>query len=283
MRLPNITALQALVTLARAGSVTATAETLSVTQSAISHQLKGLEAQLGFPLLLRDGRGVRLTERAQHYVSEVAPALETVARASQRDSVGGSLVVNVAPGFASSWLAPRLGSFVAQHPGLALRVNTPRGYGDLGGRRDDLYISFLTEDEAPPGAVKLMEVSFFPVAAPSLVGGQRLSPDGLARLPLLHLDTRTDWQRWFAAGKAATPDTPGIVFQDLQIMEMAAREGQGVSLGDRLTSQRALERGALMQVSEIEVAAPRAYWLVAGNGPESDARRAFSAWMLEAI
>lgn len=283
MNLPSMTALQALIAVSRTGSVTGAAETLSVTQSAISHSLKGLEQQLGFNLLNRDGRGVRLSERARHYVDEVGPALLVVERASQTQSMSGSLTLNVASGFAANWLAPRIGGFMAKHPGIAIRLNTPRGYGDLGSRRNDLYVSFLLPEEVPPGATKLMDVSFFPVAAPSMVGGKMQEISVLTQTPLLHLDNRQDWQRWFERAGSAAPHEPGIVFQDLQIMEMAARSGQGVALGDHMTSRAALQRGDLMQVHPTEMPSARAYWLVRGIGAKSEAQDAFEAWLLEEL
>jgi LysR family glycine cleavage system transcriptional activator len=281
MSIPSTSALQALVTLARTGSITGTAQALSVTQSAISHKLKALEDQLGFILIRREGRGVRLTERARHYVAEIGPALEVLTRASQTQALSGSLTLNVASGFAASWLAPRIGGFLAKHPGIALRINTPRRYGDLGERRNDLYVSFLLPDEVPAGSTKLMDVAFFPVAAPSMVGGQMVSDaTALARLPILHLDNRQDWQRWLTAAGTTEDPEPGVVFQDLQIMEMAAKSGQGVSLGDHLTNRTAMERGELMQVHPFELPSPRAYWLVRGNALQSEGAQAFEAWML---
>jgi len=281
MPIPSTSALQALATFARVGTITGTAEALSVTQSAISHKLKALEDQLGFPLMRREGRGVRLTERARHYVVEITPALDTLSRASQTQSLSGSLTLNVASGFAASWLAPRIGGFLAKHPGVALRLNTPRRYGDLGGLRNDLYISFLLPEEVPAGSTKLMDVGFFPVAAPSMVGGQT-APDleTLAQMPLLHLDNRQDWQRWLAAaGKEIDADT-GVVFQDLLIMEMATKAGQGVSLGDHLTSRGAMDRGELMQLHPFELPSTRAYWMVHGQAPLSESGQAFAAWVL---
>lgn len=281
MPIPSTSALRALVALARTGSITGTAEALSVTQSAISHKLKALEEQLGFALIRREGRGVRLTERARHYVAEISPALDVLSRASQTLALSGSLTLNVASGFAASWLAPRIGGFLAKHPGVALRLNTPRGYGDLGGRRNDLYISFLMPEEVPAGSRKLMDVGFFPVATPSMVGGQMLSDArAVTRFPLLHLDNRQDWQRWLTAAGGADSVEPGVVFQDLQIMQMAAKAGQGVSLGDHLTSRTAMERGELMQVHPFELPSPRAYWLVQGNALPSESAQAFEAWLL---
>ncbi|WP_298258824.1 LysR substrate-binding domain-containing protein [uncultured Litoreibacter sp.] len=280
MLIPSTSALQALVTFARLGSITATADHLAVTQSAISHKMKALEEQLGFPLLRREGRGVRLTERARHYVAEVAPALETLSRASRTQELSGTLTLNVASGFAGSWLAQRIGGFLAKHPGVALRINTPRRYGDLGERRNDLYISFLLPEEVPVGSTHLMDVGFFPVAAPTLLGGQML-PDtqSLTTLPILHLDNRQDWQTWLTAAGGDMHSDTGVVFQDLQIMEMATKAGQGVSLGDHLTSRSAMERGELMQVHPFVLPSQRAYWLVRGKAIPSESATAFEAWL----
>ena len=284
MSIPSISALQALVTLARMGSITSTAEALSVTQSAISHKLRALEDTLGFALIRREGRGVRLTERARHYVAEISPALDVLSRASQTQALSGSLTLNVASGFAASWLAPRIGGFLAKHPGVALRINTPRRYGELGERRNDLYVSFLLPDEVPTGSTKLMNVGFFPVAAPSMMGGQMAADaNALTRLPILHLDNRQDWQRWLTAAGGNEEANAGVVFQDLQIMEMAAKAGQGISLGDHLTSGTAMERGELMQIHPFELPSPRAYWLVHGTAPQSESAQAFKAWLLAEI
>lgn len=166
---PSLAMLRSLISLSETGSMTKSAEALHLTQSAISHQMRGLEDILGYTLITRQGRGIRLTREARRYVLEVAPAIEAIARASQAVETTGALRLNVAPGFAASWLAPRISAFTALHPGLTLTINTPRGYGELGQRDDDLYISFLSHDQRPASATKLYEVAFFPVAAPKLI------------------------------------------------------------------------------------------------------------------
>ena len=71
-----------------------------------------------------------------------------------------------------------------------------------------------------------------------------------------------------------------MVFQDLLIMEGATKAGQGLSLGDTLTSRAAMNRGELMQVHPFELPSPRAYWLVPGLAPLSENAEAFVSWML---
>lgn len=283
--IPSTSALQALVSLSQTGSITRTADEMRLTQSAVSHKMKALEASLGFALLDRDGRGVRLTHRARQYVAEVAPALQVLAKAGDRTELTGSLTLNIAPGFAANWLAPRLSTFMAAYPGLSITINTPRGYGDLGRRKDDIYVSFLTPEQAPKGAHHLMDVAFFPVASPRLTGGYTtLKTEEVLALPLLHLDDTKDWSSW--ANAAGSPDPQprdGIIFQDMQIMAAAARAGQGVALGDPLTSSAALERGDLVRLHAYAWPSPRAYWLIIGDTAQSDGKAAFEAWVMQEI
>ncbi|RVC19557.1 LysR family transcriptional regulator, partial [Mesorhizobium sp. M7A.F.Ca.AU.002.02.1.1] len=75
MRIPSTQALRALDSFARHGSVWRAADELHLTRSAVSHQLRLLERDLGFDLLERIGKGVALTPRGQRYASDVRKAL----------------------------------------------------------------------------------------------------------------------------------------------------------------------------------------------------------------
>ena len=261
-------------------SMTKSAKALNLTQSAISHQMRSLEYVLGYKLIARQGRGIRLTREARRYVLEVSPALEAIARASETETTTGALSLNVAPGFAASWLAPRIGQFTALHPGLTLTINTPRGYGELGQREDDLYISFLSREQRPASAYLLYEVAFFPVAAPKLIAGH--APLELAELftfPILHLDGKADWTLWSADAGGPSLALPGIVFQDMQIMSAAARSGQGIALGDQLTNREDLQSGSLMRAHPHTWETPYAYHLIEGDTPPSKAKSAFTDWL----
>ncbi len=277
----NLSALTALVRLSETGSITQTASAMALTQSAVSHKLKALEHRLGFELLVRDGRGVRLTRRAVHYVEEIAPALATLKRASTIGSASGTLTLNVAPGFATDWLAPRLNSFVSSNPSINLRITTPRGYGDLGSLEDDLYVAFLLPHQVPKDAQPLLEVEFFPVASPALIAGGLLAEASrLLDYPLLHLDGTSDWRKWLETAGVPVPDRlNGIEFQDIQVMSAATKAGQGISLGDPMTSRAGLQTGQLIRVHNHAMPAQRAYWLLNGNTPETAAKETFRDWV----
>jgi LysR family glycine cleavage system transcriptional activator len=283
--IPNLPALRALISLSETGSITRTAEAMSLTQSAVSHKMKALEADLGFALLQRHGRGIKLTHRAAQYVAEIAPALDVLAKASGAAEVRGTLRLNVAPGFAAYWLAPRLAGFTRNHPELRIHLDTARVYGDLGTREDDLYISFADPNQVPAGSIKLLDVAFFPIASPALLAGQAVrKPTDLLDYPLLHLNGIQDWQGWFDASGTPAPSLPGgVVFRDMQIMQAAAIGGQGVALGDALSCGAALAQGDLIRAHGFERTSPRSYWLIKGKGPSKPASDAFALWLTAAF
>src|ERR671911_1627553 len=125
-RLPPLSALRAFEAAARHLSFTRAADELHVTQTAISHQIKGLEERLGVRLFRRLPRGLLLTEEAQRFLPPVREAFDQIAAAAQRlTAVGssGTLTVSVLPSFASKWLVPRLGRLRPAFPDLRLRVS----------------------------------------------------------------------------------------------------------------------------------------------------------------
>ncbi|GAB2596472.1 LysR family transcriptional regulator [Streptomyces capparidis] len=113
--------------LAEHGKVTAVAELHGVTPSAVSQQLRALEAEAGAALLLRQGRGVRLTPAGAALAAQCAHVLAALERAEGAvraldAEVGGALTVGCAPSALPGVAAPLLAGLAAHHPGLRLSV-----------------------------------------------------------------------------------------------------------------------------------------------------------------
>src|SRR5690348_8399241 len=145
-RLPPLSALRAFEAAARLGSFSRAAEEISVTHSAVSHQVRALERALGTPLFQRHGKRVALTEAGRHFSERVGAALRDIAEAarfvqrSARDK--NVLTITTLPSFAARWLLPRLGRFMEQHPQLAVSVHTSLALVDLERDEVDLAIRF---------------------------------------------------------------------------------------------------------------------------------------------
>lgn len=283
MRLPSIKALRALEAVGRLGSVRRAAEELNLTRSAVSHQLRFLEAELGFALTEREGRGVLLTARGERYAREVRAALRALARAGEETAgpeLAGKLTVSCTPGFATYWLCPNVGRFLADHPNVDLTIVSPRRLDDVTASEVDVFIAYGQGGWPGMWTELLAEARFAPICSPRLLQQGLREPADLARFRLLHLGDRTDWLRWLAAARLGHMDGDGIVFSDMNLVLSAAIAGQGVAMGDTMTSTNALASGALVQPFPLTIPASGAYHLVADPAAVgAPLVRAFLAWL----
>jgi len=144
-RLPPLNAIRAFEAAARHLSFTKAAEELFVTQAAVSHQIKALEAALGLQLFRRFNRRLMLTDAGQAYLPPLRDALDQIAAATARlksMEETGSLTVSVLPSFAAKWLLPRLSCFRERHPELDVLVSASHSLVDFGYDEVDLAIRY---------------------------------------------------------------------------------------------------------------------------------------------
>src|ERR1051326_8591510 len=126
-RLPSLNGLRAFEAAARHLSFTLAAAELNVTQTAISHQIKRLEEELGVRLFIRQNRSLTLTQQAQEYLPGIRAAFNDLRLATDRllrkddDNV---LTVSTLASLAAKWLLPRISDFQEKHPGIDVRITT---------------------------------------------------------------------------------------------------------------------------------------------------------------
>ncbi|MGE0715855.1 MAG: transcriptional regulator GcvA [Alphaproteobacteria bacterium] len=282
--LPSTASLRAFRAAAHAGTFTGAAADLGQTQGAISHQIRELEERLGVRLFERLPRGLALTDAGRIYLGFVEEALDRLkagAQAVGRRS-GTVLTVSVSPNFATKWLVPRLGGFLASHPDIDLRLGAAVQHVDF--RTTDIDLAVRHGDGNWPDlhVVRLCAEEIFPVCAPSLVAADPpTGPAGLARLVLLHDREPRFWREWLARFGVATAALRGPVFDQTSLAIDAAISGQGVALARSALAALDLIAGRLVRPVPQVVAAPYAYWIV---GPPRAARqpaiRRFRAWLL---
>ncbi|GAC1031570.1 LysR substrate-binding domain-containing protein [Pseudomonas sp. No.21] len=286
MRYPSMTAIRALDAIARLGSVSAAARELSLTRSAISHQVSSLEQSLGFALTERIGRGIGLTYQGERYAREVHKVLSTLQEAAlglDEQQVSGRLCVSCNPGFATYWLCHHIGAFLRQFPQVQLQVISPRAPDDTSNGNADLFIAYGIGDWPDQWVEQIVPLRFFPVCSPRLINahGGLKSPQELGGFPLLHMTDHSDWRVWLATAGASNIDAAtGIVFSDAHCAQSACIAAQGMAIGDNLLSGDALARGLLVRPFEISIDSHRGYYLVADPlRAERPAVRAFSNWV----
>ena len=310
-RLPSLNALRVFEAAARHLSFKEAANELSITQAAVSHQIKGLEEYLGVELFRRAGRGVQLTEAARACLprlregfDSIAAAVETMReRAAETD-----LLITAPPVFTARWLMPRLADFAKREPKIELRVFASSKMVDAGALDSPTLVSGLDLREDVSGveihlgvghypgyrADHLFGVSMTAVANPDVVKGKPplRTPADLAHQTLLHDDAMelvaggNAWLRWLQnAGVADRVDAShGPRFSSNILALEAASQKLGVALALRPLVDADLQSGRLCAPFEVEMKPQSAYYLVC---PEVVADRpavaAFRKWLLEQV
>jgi LysR family glycine cleavage system transcriptional activator len=270
MLLPSLTGLRAFDAAARHMSFTLAAAELNVTQTAISHQIRRLEEQLGLPLFIRHNRALILTQEAQDYLPSIRSAFEELRRATEklrRADRDGLLTVSTTASLATKWLVSRVAAFQHANPGIEVRISTSAHLVDF--RRDEIDMAVRFGRGSWPGlrADWLMAEHIFPVCSPALLRGGRplRRPEDLAHHTLLHtMVSREDWQLWLTASglPLSIATRRGLMFDQGFMAVQAAMEGLGVALGRTHLVEADIVAGRLIAPFDMVLPQDAGYYVV---------------------
>ncbi|WP_170763797.1 LysR substrate-binding domain-containing protein [Ruegeria lacuscaerulensis] len=282
--LPSIPSLLALEAVDRLGSASAAAEELSLTQSAVSRQLKSMEEQLGVDLIQRSQMRLHLTPAAKEYVQVARTALNQLAQASLKlkaNPTGGSLNLSILPAFGMHWLAPRLQDFARQHPEVTVNLNTRLRPFDFETEHFDAAIHFGQRDWAGVNYLPIMREDVMPVCAPDLLPQNAGDIGWLTNAPLLHIETRPDaWERWFAAQGHKVSGIGGMLFDQFSTMGQATIHGLGVALLPSYLIEDDLRTGRLVPAWQGPGVSLGDFFLVwPQTRAESEPLKSFRLWL----
>lgn len=268
-RLPSLTALRTFEAAARHAHFGRAAQELCVTDSAVSHQIRQLEEQLGVTLFEREGRQVRPSASARRLLHSLQQAFELILDACDELRDPGSqaqLRVAVTTELAQKWLVGRLADFAERHPQITLHLHEQPLEAQLPGAEMDLAIIYGTGPEDASGYFvrPLPTLQFFPVCSPGLFNQSPLKhPRDLARHCLLHDDQDgKTWNAWLATHAADLRPARHLYLGHAGLTMEAAARGQGVAIGDNLTSAEDLASGRLVRPFAAQVPSLGQYALV---------------------
>lgn len=289
-RLPSLNGLRAFEAAARHLSFTLAASELNVTQTAISHQIRRLEEELGIRLFIRQNRALALTPEARDYLPGVRAAFNDLRLATDRllrkdeDKV---LTISTIASLAAKWLLPRLTDFQESHPGIDVRITTSTSLVDF--QRDNVDAAIRYGRGQWPGvrAEWLMADELFPVCSPSLLRRDKplRQPEDLKDHVLLHTNNGDDWRLWLTAAGLPTGISrlPGITFDMTFVTVQAAIDGMGVAMGRTSYVQDDIAKGRLVVPFKIALPADAGFYLVSPEGRrEAPKLAAFRQWMIAA-
>ena len=278
-----LNALRAFAAAARHLSFTRAGLELCVTQAAISHQIKGLEARLGVTLFRRSSRGLVLTDEGAALAPSLIGCFNGIDRLFEQFEAGGPkevLTVGAVGTFVMGALLDRLPAFRAAHPRIDLRLLTNNNKVDPVAEGLDFAIRFGDGAWHGLDAELVATAPLSPLCVPALAG-RRQEPADLLRMPLLRSYRSRDWPGWFAAaGVSAAVPLRGPLFDSSLVMVQAALRGEGIALVPPAMFGRECMAGQLVRPFRVE-ADLGGYWLTRlKSRPFTPAMRAFRDWLL---
>lgn len=282
-----LAALRVFEAVARHGSFSRAADELCVTQSAVSHQVRALEAWFGGPLFERAGNRATLMAHGAELAGALARSfgdIEAACRRARRAAGPATLTVAVIPSVAICWLIPRLGAFRATAPGIEVRVvyaihRQPIDFADV-----DIAVVFAETPPELPGmtVTRFLPGLTVPVCAPHL--GRPASVVAMLEAGLLHDTDTSGWRAWLDASGAPEVDvTAGPIFEDFNLLRAAVLAGQGVALCPPAIIADDIREGRLVALSETAIRANYGYYIVTSTEPHArlgPVAAAFRDWLL---
>jgi LysR family glycine cleavage system transcriptional activator len=285
--LPPLSALTALEAAARTGGFGKAAQSLSLTQSAISRQIALLEDHLGLKLFERVGRGVVLTDAGRLYAERISSGLDRIREATGATMTAVEsrerLAIATLPGFGVRWLAPRLPSLLALHPGLEIDFTARTAPFDFA--RDPVDAAIHFGEAYWPGARSdlLFGEETAAVCSPAVAKRLHHPGDILKQTLLLQRTRPIAWLEWSEkAGLPPPTANRSLMFDQFMMMIETAVAGVGVALAPKLLVERELAQGALVQPFEPTLVSTSSYYLV--YTPEKASKLAFvrfREWLLQ--
>jgi len=253
-RLPSLNALRFFESAARLGSFKAAAGELCVSRSAVSHQIKTLEQQLGVELFLRNASAVELTRVGRVYYPILRDAFDRISEGTELvvTPKGHSVItIQVYSTFAIRWLIPRMTQLQQQHPEIRVRLHTSQSDVDFDHDDVDLCIMIGGPDRADLHYDFLFSSRVFPVCSASIMASLNLSghPNRMRKAEILQVyPSKLDWWVWLQDNDVGgvDPDS-GQQFDSYDHAMNAAMQSMGVALGMEPFIVRDLEAGLLVE------------------------------------
>jgi LysR family glycine cleavage system transcriptional activator len=286
--LPPLNALRVFECAARHLSFTLAAEELSITQSAISHQVKALEEWLGFPLFHRHGQRLTLTPGGRNYASSLSVVFARLLQATQDLLTTGSHQILNVRGYGTyfvRWLIPRISNFQERNRDIKIRLTTHVEAVDFTRDDADMGIVYGTGPWQDWHSNLLFNDALIPVLSPKLTANLRqpCALEDLLALPMLHSRRRIQWEDWLrAVGATRKPGERDMYFEDVTILYQCVLEGLGVALVQAKYVERDLAEGRLVAPYPFTLQRPGGYHLVCPvERAQEDKIARFRAWLLE--
>lgn len=305
LKMPSLRAVKCFVAAARYQSFTRAAETLCVTQAAISRQIRELEDHLGTALFKRTGRAVKLTTAGSIFFDAAQLSFINIAQAAVRiqkdygNTARRTLTVCCSPAFSALWMSHRLPSFFSANPDIDLNLVTTQNFLSLEpGINPDIFITKMSRVRDGYISRPLFHDRIYPVCTPDYLAAhpEIRTLEGLRDGVLLNLSPygrsqvaeHVDWGVWLAIHRLDIEDRQRngphyFNANDYNLLIQMVLNDQGVTLGFDHLVKPLIEQGRLVRPVEQEVVLEETHHYLAyhEDKADDDALSRFRDWFID--
>lgn len=289
-KLPSLNSLRAFESVARNQSFRRAADELCVTHSAISHQVKLLEDDLGVLLFHRVGRSIALTKDGLYLYPVVRDSFDSVGEAVSHikaSHASKTLTIQTYVTFGTTWLMPRLNEFQSKYPDIRVRISI--SFVDVDFDKDDADIGIIMGEQVWShwSYEYLFDMDIFPVCSPKLLEKHKLeTPADLIRHNLINIELAAeDWRLWLvAAGQDPELCSQGAVVDNYLQALGRVYKGDGLVMARKSFAHQDLEDGRLVRPFALSIDEPGSWFMVYPK--ERSIKKEiilFKEWLLEQV
>ncbi|WP_047043240.1 LysR substrate-binding domain-containing protein [Vibrio mexicanus] len=267
-------------------SFTLAADELFLTQGGVSHRIKKLEGLLRFNLFIRKTRKLELTAEGKRVLVMLNSSFDSIFSELvdiQTGELSGELYIATSPYFASAWLMPRLASFRAQYPNLAVKLQTKQNQNDFQFDPYDVAIFYSSGQYPNHFSQRLFEGTRTPVCSPDYAKLLELdnNPESLAQANFIHSGDTSAWHFWLdQVGMKADCEQRSDLYSDNLLAVEAAIHSMGVALGRLEFVKPMIDSGSLVAPFP-SISSGKGYDLVCPKGMETRTKfQVFNEWAM---
>ena len=273
---------------ARHESFRTAGEELFITPSAVSHQIKSLEQELGMQLFDRNARDLKLTDAGRNLYEEAGPLIEklnSVVAGYKQSGRRPPIRISVQPFFASEYFVPRLSEFTAAHPEIDIQVGTSDESSESHPADADVSVRLFRSPPTGMPSYRLFPLRLAPAGSPDFKKNMRVSKKAIkSDFPLIVHETHPKaWKRWAKSSGVKLPKESKVTRLDSMIAVVRACErGIGAALVPVPIADLWFKQGSIVKLFRDELVGDDSYYLVVreDRADDPDVQR-LRGWILD--
>lgn len=272
-KIPSTNSLFTFEVVARLGSFSAAASELNVTQPAVSRAVNSLEKHLGYPLFIRHGRWIDLTQNGERLFRTTSTAFnainETLREISKQDESHEKVSIAMSPTAVNYWFIPRMQRFRMNFPAVSLDFRVFDYDADTQVNDADLCIRLSGPKEGNTHRWPFSDERILALCAPDYLNEYGTLDDpkkGRLHTTLEEVNQRYTIDEYVhATGRPALISYQSTLFSDYSNIIQAAIQGQGIALGWVPEISQTIIDGSLVPACTQVVKTGRRYHVLASN------------------